>query len=1606
MKVRDIQNFRFFYKTGVRKTWDRNRDENFVGSSISLNGKTNFGFFDIYHGDKAEKEGIQGFLGGFLDMAQDSQAVYEFLQNAVDANSTTFEMYYDDEYFLAFNNGKQFNFEGIRSILNVGVSTKSQDSSNIGRFGIGFKLIHRLVGEKSGWEELKNLAGPILFSWNNVEQLIELQNFEQNSHIDFEEDNYYHIKNSNGRFGNSKNLPWLFKILLTNFPCQPEEIIRDLQYQEVSNAFEKREVIELANWANNKIKIDKSKHSLDNGALFFLKLGKNKGRILSNNRVENGIQFSLSILNNIAKFQGKQGISQIRVNENIFEAKKLFFERFVVKFGSDEYNQIKPQRRNEEDSSDIEILVGFMDYKTALSQIKGNPNFYLFFPLSEEVHNLSFIIHSTGFYNASQRTNLQGKESGENKEQGINENLLRVVVEKIKSKLLTYYNDTIKDEKFRHRFLNIYSNLLLSNKATESHKEWVDSCLIEPIFDVLKTHIPTKNGYSNSPENVKIKDTFLDISPSDFDCSEIEWFYWNNEKNDSILIDEARNSEKLNLDKWDIIDLIKYAIQQNKVDKINTWIKNIEFETSQIFAKEKKLKEANNLQEITRKPKPYFSLLSEVNKNILKPNFEFVAKIKLFKFSDGNFYSLNEIFESENLVLNYKKIFDIRFELQNIGFITSIINIDSINQKGIANYSNIKDLIQTKFSDLQLFQKIAPKVKLNTLRKDQKHKLFTALQEFVDVGAEKLRDLELFKNSQGEVCPLRNLLKGDLSVPNWLFHFKIHIAEYTPELDKYLVQEEEIYQQIIYPEWENIITETQDINNLYEKTVYYYGLKEDNKIFRTQKFVYTKDGFLLPSQVFFNSEMTKLGSQYVYFQNTIQSLFDLPTPEKQITPFFLKEPFKIDGLKFCGKNANIRTLEVYEIKSALSFCKLNNEQFFKNFIIKKSDNGFTIVPKTNTTYQITSPDNEARKFIDENCKDRLFVLPIEFLESKDEDGIIKADDLHSLILDCVDVNEHKKSLIDIVKYRAKYQFLQKLSEFRFNSEITYTKDDYEYKVLELACNELKESDYLNFKNKVVIEIENDILKLNISLSKNEFEVEDVKLSLSEILPDVHKNSSKLSKLINRFVSLGLPEDKINLLFGIKNEPEQTVIFNHLGSEYKTLQNGQQLAFVLLYAKTRNLNLSDFQLPEETKIDFIEFVYKRNSTILKELIISNKSISLLNFNPQKLVYPNEYAYESEQLPDYVQEWINNDNEKVNFLANLGVWINGTTIVDLRKFWKGDSTFDGAKLVREDRFDMDKTNLMNSFEYLKTNNIQLTTTEQYDIFEEAIKRRNAGCSSSNCYNIVKHYDFETIRQQIEEWDNDNYNAWKENKFFIYLFDGELPRFVKISGGFEDYVFYRFNEGDVVIDDNKIYLNKNADRKEILSKLASERNNFSFEDLWQLFGSNSISVELNDSQKEKLELTKDYTEEEVEEMIKLYKYRDKAQQIGIQALSNKGAIINEGKLGEEIVYKDLCNKFREERVRWTSSHNPKVSYGTPEYDFEILTEDLTEILYYVDAKSTITRKGQSDKTEIFWRNSEWNFIETKNPNNYLIARVFNCNSDNFEIVYLKVEKKDLFT
>ena len=159
MEIRSNKVLRFSIKTKEGADQNENTDSDFIGD-LHKDGKIiKKGFFSVYHGIKPN---ITSYLHGILKIAEDGQAIYEFIQNAVDCNSRHFWIFYNDEYFLAINNGEPFERNDIASILNIGQSEKqnlieNEKCDKIGRFGIGFKLVHRLVGENDGSSELTNL---------------------------------------------------------------------------------------------------------------------------------------------------------------------------------------------------------------------------------------------------------------------------------------------------------------------------------------------------------------------------------------------------------------------------------------------------------------------------------------------------------------------------------------------------------------------------------------------------------------------------------------------------------------------------------------------------------------------------------------------------------------------------------------------------------------------------------------------------------------------------------------------------------------------------------------------------------------------------------------------------------------------------------------------------------------------------------------------------------------------------------------------------------------------------------------------------------------------------------------------------------------------------------------------------------------------------------------------------------------------------------------------------------------------------------------------------------------------------------------------------------
>ena len=128
LKVKDIRKFRNWIK---RQEQMNNRDENFIGYSNT--GKSSDdpneirGCFNFFHSSAPD---IESRLSAMLGMAQDSQAIYEFVQNAVDCNSTAFFMFYEENHFIVINNGDPFTRDSVRAILNFAQTTKARGKSS------------------------------------------------------------------------------------------------------------------------------------------------------------------------------------------------------------------------------------------------------------------------------------------------------------------------------------------------------------------------------------------------------------------------------------------------------------------------------------------------------------------------------------------------------------------------------------------------------------------------------------------------------------------------------------------------------------------------------------------------------------------------------------------------------------------------------------------------------------------------------------------------------------------------------------------------------------------------------------------------------------------------------------------------------------------------------------------------------------------------------------------------------------------------------------------------------------------------------------------------------------------------------------------------------------------------------------------------------------------------------------------------------------------------------------------------------------------------------------------------------------------------------------
>lgn len=1587
--------FRKFFKEEIARetNW---LDLNFIGSLHPDKKRTETGFAKLIYGNREDLGKLLGTIA--LNVAADDQAIYELIQNADDCKSSFFSVSYNEKYLLCINNGNYFSDNDMSAIINVAGNFK--EGEDIGTFGIGFKILHRLVGTDDGRDAIiNNYAGPIIFSWNKFFQLEKFLNGEEvKTGYDAEKD---------------KENAWLIKILYTCFPSHFGEKVRLKDYETQETKFEETELNEMREFLKNSLQNVnlQETNNLKNGSIFFLKLGEGKSKFLDDgiDKIKSGLSYSFKFLNSLKK---------IYINGEEIQEQKVDFYGKSYSIDSVEFLKINPKNKKR----DIKFTFAFYkDYRKAENLRNGLvPNLYTFFSMDEEKNGLNFLLHCNAFDMNNDRRKLQANSQ-------INENLLPIIANEI-----TQYIEKQKD-KNRELFLSLYGNLLLSNEPKS--KPHINNYFFTFLKDYLHQNVPTQNGYSDTPENVKIKATYLPVQPSDFGCTDIEWFAWQNEKFDKALIDEARNSEKLRLERWDIVDLLKYAISKGKIEIINEWVKQ---------ANERHFADANN------KDYTYLSFVQEIDKNILEGDLPIISQIKLFKFSDGNYYSLNEIFANPNIVLIYDKLAKIKQELRFLGLVVS--NLD------ISKNPNLLKMILPKINEEILFKAIAEKSKENNLRAEQKHNLFFTIAEFERVGAEKLKDLELFKDTQGNIRPLRTLLKGDLQVPNWLFGFKVHKAEYIPELDKFLVKENEIYQAIIYKNWDFLIGQIQNIRDFYAQVTEYYKHNPDNPRLEKLACISTNEGFKKPEQVFFNSNLNS--RNFDDLQNAIFKIANKPTPNKQVFSFLTDEnsPFKI------SKNDTISnfitasyTLSYSETLAILEFAKSNNEKLFSIAYIQKQNDTFLLVKPSQSVFQYYSNRQEINELLSNQANFKL--LPKDFNANDFRElGIWQEKGLYMKVLQTVEFSENLLPIIRESDKEVQLVYLVKLKNFSLQEGKVYDRNSFEHRCLKLAIDCYADDFQTKFAPKILI---NGKLRIKDIAVKDDINFESITLSLASVLPDYKGVSDIITKIINQFSDFTRTElsEKV---FPINNKKKDE-IYSELTAKFPILQNIEQFAFLLYYSKQAGKNFFTNQsLTALSNIDILQFSYKQKFT---ELTI------FVNVGLQDKIYPSELALEPEKLPTWVLTWLESTDkqEKLGFLGALGVHTENSNVCAIRKFfqtgqiadfqgkvfaipqnsillintlkWLQGTTFKASESAKLEGLKQIFSRLNYSNEIPLLYLSQITTGETlynlevsnvakyyFEIPQKEYEQKIfAVLQSKSCKLIAvdyfKHWqsnipslnkvqttsplDILTLKNESVEWDDSAYNQWKAHqKYKVAIYKGEkLPYKVLFLESEID----TFSEGTSIEKEGVIYVCQSV-KHDIRNTLSKYINADELIKLYQLDNNGSDIVQTLQSRISQLE-------EVIANLLSGNKNNDWKNSDTFfddfnQVVTEREFNLITGYKAEAYVYEQLKNQgFK--NVVWTNQANAETSQKIVQsgktYFIDEKGEpyDLTFIddkgrLCYVQVKATTTTFDRADDVKMIITKREWLFLQKDEYKDvYYMTRVFGAR-DYPTMKFFKMELK----
>lgn len=1165
-----------------------------------------------------EIENLSSYIGPITKHATNTgaQIFYEFLQNADDEGAKEAFFYFDEYNFVVINNGIPFNTDIIGTGNSEGTQRKGQlksflakqkgnkygDKSSIGRYGQGSKLLYDLLipVHKNGENIIENdkenalikeiideLKGPIIFSWKHFSDLERLFGWRNDS---------FSLESCA-----DDNVPLLTKIVFTFYPAGLSECANTIKKND-AELFRIEELKKCISFLNDIRQEFSFFLNFKKGTLIYIPLGEGQNRQLNgllNQSLLLGIATSLVFLKNLENVQV--------LNK---EVKKPDF--IIIDL---------PRITGE--SEDFKITIGLPRNPKEVELI----NFYQFFPITKTMYGLKFIIQSKAYSIGGDRQQI---DLGDQRNQ--------VVLEKI-SESIGKHILSLHFLENREELIELIKCIVSTDTNKIKNDRFIEKWFYQDLLEVIKNVLPTTNGFSNSPDSIKIKRTDLPVSPSDFGFEDWNWL----DEGLADYYDEIK--DQLEIEEYSIIALLEKCTDR---EKLSDWFAKLSAED-------------------------FLRLLTEIEDAVSYPTLK---NLPIVHFSNGETYTLSEIEER----------FDLYFITPELEPLESIFKKNNLICGGIELFqsSELSSRIGRKgwYSKYEYLKRFASAISELPLNRDDKWKIFRAFKDIPD--AEKLLKSEmlLFENQAGEKRPLDKLIRNatNLAPSGILQKYAIKASEiFHDEMNEWMMQEAEIWDHLI-EDWEEnnppfeaqlFVQAVGDLQMIFEKS-------KSNEKFPTDKLWICTDenGWITSGDLFYNKKLLGLSkTDYLLMCEAIKRITDLRAVPYNYLPILQKAEFadlsniSLRGLSEHWLQNGQNQFEVSGEEFRLITSVLSSGSFFNYFIVTKGqhEKQYLIKKKATGEFQYFSKDQLLNQFL--ITKNEFFLLPGELeLNFQEDTSLIKENEGFANQL--IDKFGAERAFINMVVRQSenvKLKFLTRLDRIELSSgpEPKEYKEEFEGKIINIIATQKWEN---NFKDKIYID-ESPLDEYNynekIVINNLKSDLPGIQFSLSKLNSFYEGKSDALAKVRSKLDGI-----KTGSLFSNISNYDLTQLKREI-LELEQIENVEQLGFLITFFES-----------ESGKADCVEADFEQ-----LDLSLLSKEEALQSFFEKKIYFCSNYPLPvdwfdlskyidtshqelilpKETVPQWIANWKNEreTDEKTKFLIKAGLQKNDSAVIECRK-----------------------------------------------------------------------------------------------------------------------------------------------------------------------------------------------------------------------------------------------------------------------------------------------------------------------------------------------------